>query len=81
MGLIHTKFALIWRPKQNFIIIRNVRLKIFMALNSPIILEEWMYKFLSVSAISNTMEVSRVRITLQNELTFRPLVPFDFLFT
>jgi hypothetical protein len=32
-----------------------------------------------MSAIGNTMKVSCIRVTFQNELTFRPLIPFDFL--
>jgi hypothetical protein len=32
-----------------------------------------------VPAIGYTMEVSRIRISLKNELGFRSLVPFEFL--
>jgi hypothetical protein len=75
-GLIHTEVTFFGRPKQTIIIIGNVRLKIFMALNSPLILYKRMDNFLSMSAISNTVKVSCIRITFQNELTFGPLVPF-----
>jgi hypothetical protein len=79
LGLIHKEVAFLWCPKQIFVVIGNIRFEIVQYLNRTFILNKSVNMLLLVSAIGNTVEIVRIRISLKDKLALGALVPFEFL--
>jgi hypothetical protein len=59
--------------------VHRKKIEVVMPLNYTFILDKRINMFLPVPTIGNTMELFSIRVSLQNKIALRALVPFKFL--